>query len=135
VQSGQAFDIGYSDGDNVVSTTQVAAADDVIVLGPRGLTTRAALVGSRAADDGKGLIATYRIEGVDVTGRHVIKVNGQPLASTTLFYLKPIIWELPSDTDVITDGGDGGTDPQIVAAKGVRRALKHHRHRRHVFRH
>jgi hypothetical protein len=132
VQSGQTFDIAYADGDNVVTTTQVAATDEVFVIGPRGLTSRAALVGSKTAEDGKGLIATYRIEGVDVTGRHAIRINGQFIASQTLFYLKPIIWDMPTDDEVIIDDGGGGEEP-IVAGKGVRRAVKH-RHHRHRFR-
>src|SRR4029079_9859989 len=80
-----------------VTTTQVAAANEVLVFGPRGLASRGILVNSVAAPDAKGLIATYRIEGVDLTGRHVIRVNGQVVGATTLFYLKPILWEMPGD--------------------------------------
>jgi hypothetical protein len=138
VGSGQTFDVAYANpaGATPVFAAQVAL-EDVLVAGPRGLVARGVLVGSVPTPDGK-MVATYRIEGVDLTGRHVIRVNGQPIASTTLFYLKPIIWDAPTD-----GSNDDGGDTNIVAGKrgGVKRGVvalppatthhaRHHKHHR-----
>jgi hypothetical protein len=147
VGSGQSFDIAYANPAGGLPVTAVQLAlEEVLVAGPRGLTARGVLVGSVPTPDGK-MVATYRIEGVDMTGRHVIRVNGRAIASPTLFYLKPIIWDAPTGGSN-TDGSntdDGGSTNVVAGKRNVKREVvelppakahhakhhKHHKHRRH----
>jgi hypothetical protein len=97
VGSGQTFDIAYDDAD---ASTQGLGTGGVVLAGPRGFGAVATLVSLNSRRDGPGLIATYRVEGVSVTGSYDVSVRGQHVANVTLFYLRPVLWDVPDDADV-----------------------------------
>lgn len=93
VGSGQTFDVAYDNDAEPVTAASVAAVD-LLVTGPRGFAADAVVVGFAPGAPGEPTIITYRVEGVDATSRYSIAANGEHLANTTLFHLRPVVWEL-----------------------------------------
>jgi hypothetical protein len=67
------------------------ATQPIVVTGPRGFSAVATLLDLTSND--QGVVATYELDGIDVTGTYCISVNGQIIARPTFFYLRPVIWE------------------------------------------
>jgi hypothetical protein len=92
----QAFNLAFAPGSTL--TAAGLAASFVTLSGPGGYEARAALAGVTFGKNG-GAVATYKVDGIDVTGSYRIMVGGaQDVAKPTFFYLVPIKWE----TNVIT---------------------------------
>jgi len=87
----QLFDIGYAPIADV--PTSALAAQELEVTGPRGFLAIASLIDTRPGKHGLGVVATYRIEGIDLTASYTISLAGQKVATATFFHLRPIIWE------------------------------------------
>jgi len=88
--SSQFFDVAYEDSGGVTATGMVGQS--VWVTGPNGYSAMATAVNFVSRDANRAVV-TYRIDGVDVTGRYAVAVNGAVSANVTLFYLVPDQWE------------------------------------------
>lgn len=83
----QTFDLAFS---GLAATAGKISTQPVVVTGPKGFSAVASLLQIRSSD--QGLVGTYRLDGIDVTGTYSIFVNGQQVVRATFFYLRPVIW-------------------------------------------
>jgi len=83
----QTFDLAFS---GIGATATSISTMPVVVTGPNGFSAVASLLQVNPSD--QGLVGTYRLDGIDVTGSYTIFYNGQQVARATFFYLRPVIW-------------------------------------------
>jgi hypothetical protein len=84
----QTFDLAFNGQFDL--TAAKMATQTVVVNGPAGFSEVASLLKLTSTDD--GTVATYKLDGIDVTGSYSIFVNGRQVGRATFFYLRPVIW-------------------------------------------
>jgi hypothetical protein len=96
--SSQTFDIAYHDAAGI----DVATLDgtNVLVSGPDGFSALASLVKVTGVGRATDRVATYRIDGMRVTAGYTIYFAQQPVATVTLFYLRPENWTVAAPVTV-----------------------------------